>query len=242
VASFRPPRSPEDGYATPAALVLSLALAMVGSAMTARSVHTLRLSKAELERSRQELALDGAHLQAAASMIRSGMPGPYAWSLATDFGSMRVVAEAESDKLSPATAAEALDDDQLAALGVVDPAALRDRLAAIGPEPRDVDIAALDAAQPWRECAPSLISPLGRQDHFTYLARRSPGPGPNPSSWRVGEAWRVRIATSAGWRDDRIVRFTGDARHPVAVVVRRLARGQDRGDQCESLLTGLFGA
>src|SRR5579859_6776126 len=203
-----PPESSEAGFATPAALVFCLALTLLGSALVLRSLDQLTLTKAELERSRQEYALDGAHLQAVAAIIRSGAPGPFAWSLSTDFGWMQITAEPEVDKLT-LSAAAALP---ATTLGDLDPAPL------------------------WRTCGPSLTSPLGQEAQFAYVSRQAPQYGGTPA-WHIGEAWRITATTDAGWRDDRIVRFTGDARHPAAVVTRRLSRG---GLQiCDGLLAAL---
>lgn len=235
-----PRENSQAGYATPAALVLSLALALVGSATVVGSVQMLRLTRADLELTKQEFALDGAHFEAVAQIVRSGVPGPYAWTMSSDVGWMQVVAEPEADKLSFAAAA-ALDAGALSALGVARPEALKARLAQAAADDADVAVGGLDPAPLWSACGPSLASPLGQQDRFRYVRPREPGLGADAASWRVGEAWRVSIATSAGWRDDRIVRFTGNARHPTAVVARRLTRGGDRGGECASILSDFFG-
>jgi hypothetical protein len=229
------PASNEAGYATPAAMVFSLTLALVGSALTLQGVQSLRLSKAELERSRQSYALDGAQLQAAAVIVRSGAPGPFAWSLSTDFGWVQVTAEPEADKLSP-TAAAALSPAALAAFGVAAPPVLQARLTQPEVASGAAAVADLDPAPLWRACGPSLVSPLGQQTAFIFAPRVAP-PAAATAAWHIGEAWRVSITTDAGWRDDRIVRFTGDARHPVAVVTRRLTRGVQQ--RCDDLLAAV---
>ncbi|HLZ77177.1 hypothetical protein [Phenylobacterium sp.] len=200
-----------------------------------RSLDQLTLTKAELERSRQEYALDGAHLQAVAAIIRSGAPGPFAWSLSTDFGWMQITAEPEVDKLT-LSAAAALPATTLAQFGVAAPATLAAALARPDVASGATAVGDLDPAPLWRTCGPSLTSPLGQEAQFAYVSRQAPQDGGTPA-WHIGEAWRITATTDAGWRDDRIVRFTGDARHPAAVVTRRLSRG---GLQiCDGLLAAL---
>lgn len=230
-------RPSDAGYATPAALVLSLALGLIASALLARNIQMLQLAHADLARSREAAILEGAQFEAAAEIIRSGVAGPYRWLVNTDDGPMEAVAEPESDKLDIPSGA-ALSDEVLAAFGVSDMSALRSRLTA--DEQGATPIGNLDPAPAWRACAPSLVSPLGRKQQFVYLPRQKPGPSLNPASWHIGEAWRVRIATSAGWGDDRIVRFTGDARRPTAIVLRSFGRAGSVGSVCDDLLGPRF--
>lgn len=240
MGSFPPPNS-RAGYATPAALVLSLAMALIASALVGRSVMQLRLARADFTRTQAEYLLDGAHLAAAAAIVRSNTPGPYAWAFTSDVGWVDAVAELEDEKLS-LDAASNLTDGALKQFGVKDVAALKARLAAAASATGAVDVVALDEAPLWKRCAGSMMSRFGRQTVFTYLARTEPGPGPKPALWRIGEEWRISLTTTTGWRDDRIVRFTGDARHPTATVIRRVSRGKGDGGQCETLFAGMAGA
>ena len=216
-------------------MVFSLALALVGVAMVGRSLALLRMVRADLARTQAEYALDGAHLAAAAAIVRSTRPGPYRWTLATEDGWTEITAEAEADKLS-LDAASRLTDKDIAAFDVSDPQALRSKLITASGQPGYLDISALDGAGLWRMCGPSLTSAYGRQASFTYAAPVEPGLGSKPASWHIGETWRITITTSAGWRDARIVRFTGDARHPAATVLRWLSRDGGVGGQCETVL------
>ena len=239
MACFPTQRRSDDGYATPAALVLSLALALVASALVARSVQVLTLARGELQRTRQALALDGAHLQAAAEVVRDGRGGPFRWHVPTDLGEMEALAEAESDKLD-LTAAAALDDGVFTAFGVRDPEVLKARLRAASEDAALATVAELDPAPLWRECGPRLASPFGQAEALAAPDRLQPTPGVRPPAWHVGDVWRVRIATSAGWRDDRIVRFTGDARRPAAIVWRRFSRGKRGGVECDIILNAVL--
>jgi hypothetical protein len=234
-------RDLEDrGYATPAALVLSLALALIGSATVTRSVQLLALCRTEFARTREAFVMDGAQLAAAAAVIRSGRDGPYRWALASELGWIEVAAEAEAEKLS-FTAAVQLGDDVFRAFGVAEPDLLRARLADAATQDRPPPVGELDGAPAWRACAASFVSPAGLADVFVPASPREPGPGPRPVSWRVGEAWRVQVTTPAGWRDERIVRFTGDAGHPVAVASRWVRKGTKGGVECETTVATAFG-
>jgi hypothetical protein len=226
----------EAGYATPAALIFALGLALVATAMVARSVMLLRQMRADLTQTQAELVLDGAHLLAAATVVRAGEGGPYVWSLPTDAGLAEAHAEAEGLKLSPEVAAE-LPEGVFVAMGVGNVSTVR---AALRAAPAGApDIASLDAAPLWRACATGLISGLGKGARATLRAPSEPRLRPETPDWRVGELWRIRITTPAGWRDDRLVRFTGDAQRPAAVVRRVLSRGQGGQGRCEPMWTAL---
>lgn len=232
--------SVEAGYATPPALVLSLALALMGTAIASRSLQTLSHARADLDLAWLEFDLDGAHLVAAATVVRSGETGPFAWTFSTDGGWVRALAEPEADKLGPeafAAAAPAVFE----ALQVVEPETLRERLGALADTRQAVDVSGLDPAPLWRDCGASLVSQFGAGETLAYRPHVEPVTGVKPAAWRIGETWRIRIATSAGWRDDRIVRFTGDARRPVAIVVRTLSRTKGDGARCEALLNDVAG-
>jgi hypothetical protein len=227
-------RERQSGYATPAALVTSLALSILAVGFVQRSVMTLRLARADLDRLRVEYALDGAQLQAAAEVVRAGAGGPFRWALATDAGWTEALVEDEGRKLALASAAQ-LPDAILRGFEVEDAAALKARLAAAAGLPV-ADVAGLDAAPLWRECAPSMISSFGRAERYEPAPFTEPHVSTRPAAWRVGETWRVRVTTAAGWRDDRIMRFTGDARHPAATVWRRLSRSDGGQGRCDAVL------
>jgi len=215
-------------------MVLALGLSLLAVALVGRSVMMLRLAKADLQRTGAEYMLDGAQLAAAAAVVRAGEGGPYRWALPTEAGFAEVFAEVEADKAAPATAA-AWPEANFTSLGVTDVAGLKARLAAVADEPF-ADVAALDAAPLWRECSASLISSLGRRTEGAPPAASEPRSRPETPDWRVGEVWRIRVTSAGGWRDDRIVRFTGDARHPVAVVRRRLSRNDGGQGRCDAVL------
>ncbi|MGH1558151.1 type II secretion system protein [Caulobacter segnis] len=110
-------------------------------------------------------------------------------------------------------------------LGVTDHDTLRAKLASLPsveglPWPADAD-----AARGWRTCAGALVSFYGAADFIPTLAYVEPDAGKDDSKWRAGEAWRIAITDEDGWRDERIVRFTGNGLNPAAIISRRLSRG-----------------
>lgn len=224
---------PKDaGFATPAATLVALALGVIASAVTASSVMELRLARADLDRARADYALAGAQQEILLSILSARQEARLAWRQGAAAGEISVLAEPESQKVSLATGG--LDDATLAKLGVQDNAALRGRLATLataGAPSLDIDRA--DDAPLWRACARSIVSPYGERKAIVPIKAAQPKSG--PLSWRIGEVWRLRVASGDGWMDDRIVRFTGDLRHPAAVMERRLRRTSGREGACESL-------
>jgi hypothetical protein len=225
----------EDGYATPLAMVLALGLALIAAGVVQRSVALLRLSRADLTRTQLAYALNGAELDAVAAVIRSGPGGPYRWALSTDAGWTEAIAEPEASKLG-LTAASRLDDRSFAAFGVADVADLKVRLVAAARGPALVDIGLLDSAPLWRACAASVFSSLGTATAVAPPAVQTPHMESLTPAWRVGEVWRIQVTTSTGWRDERIVRLTGDALHPAATVLRSLRGGQGGQAQCDAII------
>lgn len=222
----------DRGYATPLALVVSLALAAVATAMVARSAMLLRLARTDLQQRVAEEALAGAQLEAAATIVRSGAGAAFHWTLGGEGQWVDIVAESEREKLSLAAASQ-LDDARLRALGAADPSAVRAAIAAAG---AGADVVDLGDTPLWADCAPRVISPVGQRAQDLDFDYQEPDASQDQAAWRVGELWRVRATSAAGWRDDRIVRFTGDARHPVAVVRRRLSRSHGGQDRCDAVL------
>jgi hypothetical protein len=222
------------------ALVLSLSLAVICSAVVARSLAALRLSHADFQRGEQELGLDGAHLAAAVVIIRHGEPGAFRWGVTTDQGYAEVIAEPEINKLG-LLAAAALDDDVFDALGVVDPSALKARLYTAASAPPSW-LGGLDSAPLWKQCSDSLLSAYGVSDRPAPLAYVSPERVADKPGWHIGETWRIRITTDTGWRDDRIVRFTGDPEHPEAIVRRAFTKTSSGRGSCDKIMAAMAGA
>jgi hypothetical protein len=227
--------SSQDGYATPAAAAIATAIAVVTIAFVSRSTTELRLARADFNKAQVQYRLAGAHNIALLAIATSNKPPPYRWTVASLGDAFSVIAEPERSKLSLA-AAQGLDDAVLDQLGVTDHQALRDRLAHLPlveglPWPADAS-----AAKGWRACADAMISFYGAADFVPTLAYVEPEPGKDDSKWRAGEVWRIAVTDEDGWRDERIVRFTGNGLNPAATISRRLSRGWKDNLACETLL------
>lgn len=227
--------SNQDGYATPAASVIATAIAMVTIAYVSRSTVELRLARADFKKTQIEYLLAGAHNVALLAIATSNKPPPYRWSVPSQRHAFSVIAEPERPKMSLA-AAPNLDDETLDRLGVQDPAAARQALAGL-PVVEGLSWPSDAAKAPgWRSCAASIISPYGAADLPPALTYVEPESGTDDSKWRAGEVWRIAVTDEAGWRDERIVRFTGNGLNPAAVISRRLSRGWKETLACETLL------
>lgn len=215
-------------------MAISLALSVVAVAVTSASVEALRFERRDLGRTQAELALAGAQDRAALATVAAHGTGRLHWSVATDDGSVEVLAEPERAKLSLSAAAE-LDDDTLRKLGATDAQSARSKLAALDQAHGEWDtLGSVDSSPAWRACAPSLISPFGEAAKPELVKAAAPVQG--TMSWRAGEVWRIRVVSPGGWADDRIVRFTGAPGHPAAVIDRVFGRGEDWGDRCDARL------
>jgi hypothetical protein len=208
---------------------VSLALAIAVTAVMVRSTASLHAARADLERTRAAYALDGAAAAAEFAILQSRPANRFAWEASTELGVFSVLAEAETAKLPPSGAAQ-LDGEMMTQMGVKDPSALAARLASLSGADLDAAIAAADPSRGWRACGRSLVSPWGRQAASSLS--RSAAPDLAGESPHLGEVWRIRVTTK-GFADDRIVRLTGDAAHPAAVVERRLYRTNEKGDTCD---------
>lgn len=232
--------SSQDGYATPAASMIAMAIAVVTIAFVSRSTTELRLARADFTKTQVAYRLAGAHNVALLAIATSNRPPPYRWTIPSLGKAFQVLAEPERPKLS-LTAAETVDDATLDQLGVADHAALRAKLANLPileglPWPADAG-----SSKAWRSCAPALISFYGAANVPPALTYVEPEAGKDDSKWRAGEVWRIAVTDEDGWRDERIVRFTGNGLNPAAVISRRLSRGWKDSLACDTLLAGAAG-
>ena len=225
----------EAGYATVAALGVSLAVALLAGALVLRGVSALKLARADFRRSQAEYALSGAQMLATTKLLNSSGAGRLAWSVGgLDGRDVVMLAETEGGKLTLAAAAT-LDEKALTLLGAADPGEARDRLAALDPAKATPDqVVAADAGVGWRVCATSAISPWGG----AAVLHLDPAQAPSlePGGARAGQVWRVRATTSDGWTDERIVRLIGRAETPSAVIWRRFGRGAGKGVTCDKTI------
>ena len=229
----------DAGFATPAATAVSLALAIIAGAMTAVSTGSLGLARGDYRAMVAKYGLAGAQEQAALTVLTNGAGGPLRFSLVTESGGVEVIAEPEASKLG-LDSVDALTGSGLTRMGVADAGELRARLNVLATrEASDFAVADADEAPLWRRCARSWLSPYGRATALVPFKTLVPGHGRSTS--RLGEVWRLR-ASSGGWVDDRIVRFTGDPSRPAGVIERRLAKGDAGSNRCEGILDERGGA
>ena len=227
------PSEREAGFATAAATIVSLALALIASAGVIAAVTELRLARTDLARERADYALAGAQQEAIAALLTARQEARLKWTQVSASGPISVLAEPQAAKLSLAAAATA-GGGAFAHFALADAPHLASRLNALASaDASDFQLADADAAPLWRACARSVVSPYGEAKSFTPVKAVAPIAG--AVTWRIGETWRVRVSDKDGWFDDRIVRFTGDLAHPAAVVERRLGRTKGGTAACEAL-------
>ena len=227
--------SSDDGYATPAAAVIAMAIAVVTIAYISRSTTELRLARADFKKTQAQYLLAGAHNVALLAIATSSKAPPYRWTIPSLGKAFQVLAEPERPKLGLQAAAN-LDDATLDQLGVKDHDALRAKLTSL-PTVEGLPWAAdADSAKAWRACAGALISFYGSAEAVPPLKYVEPESGKDDSKWRAGEVWRISVTDEDGWRDERVVRFTGNGLNPAAVISRRLSRGWKDNMACEALL------
>lgn len=227
--------SSHDGYATPAAAMIATAIAVVTIAFVSRASTELRLARTDFAKTQTEYLLSGAHNVALLAIATSNKPPPYRWTVPSLGKAFAVTAEPERRKLS-LEAAQTLDGATLDALGVTDHESLRAKLANL---PLDEGLrwpSDASTTPGWRACASALVSPFGASSFAPSLTYVAPESGKDDSKWRAGEVWRIAITDEAGWRDERIVRFTGNGLNPAAIISRRLTRGWKENQACETLL------
>ena len=226
----------DDGYATPAAAVICLAIAAVVTAVTARSMSELHLAKAELSRTQADYAGAAALDVAIIAIATSDQPPPYHWAEASLGQAYDVVAEPERAKLSPSAMAS-LDDSVFAGLGVTNSTPVRAKLAGLTQTVQLIWISDQADTALWRACANSFASPYGAATSLQTPVYSAPHAGAQAATFRAGEVWRIVATDPAGWRDERIVRFTGNGLDPAAVIGRRFSRATKGQPSCEDLLS-----
>ena len=225
---------PDDGYATPAATVISAAISMVVVALMTRTLSDMHLAQSELTRAKVDYALSSAQNVAMLAIATSSQPPPYRWTIASLGQAYDVIAEPERAKMSPQAFAT-LSDAAVSAFAVQDVASLRVRLGSVMIGPDLIWMADQDAAATWQSCAPAVVSPFGQATVLTPPSYVDPISGKQSGNWRAGEVWRIQVTEQDGWRDERVVRFTGNGLKPAAVLGRRVSRGWKGAQTCQSL-------
>jgi len=233
--------SNDHGYATPIALVICLALALVATAVTARALMTLRLARSDLDRARAEAGLDGAQLSATLIVLAQSGDQRLGWDMPIADQSYAVLAEPEAQKLN-GSALSVTDDGALLALGAGDADRVRDQLkqASARSTLSEADLSAAAPAPVWRDCAGSVLSSYGQAIKAVVPTATAPVfPTDQTEGSRSGEIWRIRISDRLGWTDDRVVRLNGQPDHPAIILDRRFYRRAKGGDSCDHVLASL---
>ena len=223
----------DAGYATAGAIAVSMALALTASALGAYATAQLADARSGLKRLQAEYALDGAQQLAAVTLMKTSKLVRFRWSFSTDDGRrVEVLAEPEAAKLGWDMAIK-LDEAVLTrTFALTDTPALKNRLKAALAEPaKRTPTQSLDEAPLWQACAPAVFSRYGMGK--ALVLPKPQAPDQQQLSWRMGEVWRVRVASEAGWTDDRVVRLTGNPVHPVAVIESRFFRSGGGEGSCE---------
>ena len=228
------PATPEKdaGFATPAAAVICLAMAVTVTAVMSLAITALRSARQDLERTQAEFGLAGARLAAVQTLLQSSNVERVRWTLPSDQGPVEVLAEPEAAKLSLKAASDSAAS-LVALLSVRSPERLASALAgfAAGATLDGDAIAGADPSPTWRLCAASFISPYGVAQ--ALASDRPAPPRPGPVNWRLGQLWRLRLTDAHGWSDDSVVRFTGASGHPIAVAARRFTHSGPLGERCD---------
>ena len=229
MACCRTESASDAGYASVAAITVALAIALIVTAMMARSVMDLRLARADFRKTQAEYELDGAQLLASLRVLSGVADGRLTWTEILPGGDpVTILAEPEYNKLG-LQAASALDQAALGSLGASDPQAAAEGLARLSPATATPDqIADLDSGRIWRLCAASALSPWGQTSTLNLQPATAPTAQTNLA--RIGQVWRFVATSKDGWSDDRIVRLIGQDERPSAVIWRRLTR-RGKGQQ-----------
>jgi hypothetical protein len=210
--------------------MISLILSLIAIAGATRALQALRLARSDLRVTQAQYALEGMQQEIALRLLQDDRMVRFHWSGSMASGTADVLAEPEVSKLGLEAAAD-IDEALLRRLDVSDTAALRTRLAALT-EARDLErqIVMSDAAPLWRACARSIISRYGQASTFEPVTEREPIGDVAIS--RASQVWRVRVTLSDGWRDDRLLRFTGIQQRPAATIQRRFSKVEG-DDPCD---------
>jgi len=226
----------DAGYASVAAIGVSLAIAVVVSALMVRGVSSLRLAKADFRRAQAEYALDAASQLAVEQLLNSAGGIRLLWTVTAPGGeTVQVLAESEAPKLSLAALVN-LSPEALEPLGALNSSEAMDRLSRLSADTATpADVIAVDAATGWKACAASAISPWGQASALALTPTRPPTAdtviGPS------GQIWRLRTATEDGWTEERIVRLIGRSEQPSAIIWRSFSRRSKGTGPCQTTIT-----
>jgi hypothetical protein len=225
--ALRPEGSDDDGFTTAvfAALTFALSLIAIGSLMVARQ--GLTRAEHDARQDRERWVLDGIATSAEAQLLSENGSPSLRWSEPSAFGQVVVSVEPESLKMSPATLDRPENQELVAAMiGQADAGEVARQAAGLGPAADGLlhreQVVELNASPRWRECAETLVSPYSRLSAFNLQPISAPtNAGEDP---HAGQLWRITVDVADGGWFDRVVRMTGKASDPAAIIEQTSGR------------------
>lgn len=212
----------EDGFATVAAMAVSLAIGLTASALLIRAAGDLKAARSDLERTEAGYALDAVQTLVAEDLIAKD---PEARHRRIDWGgiSASVRIEDEAGKLRPKAAA-GLPESWFTSLGVQSAEPIKAILTKRDPRaPLTLEaLADLDSNPLWKACAAGAISEAGGASAMAGTL--------DPK--RLPRTVRLTAEGEGGWVEDRIVRLTADPAAPILVLDRRLYKRRGEPLSC----------
>lgn len=200
---------------------LAIALAVVALATTQLMLTQDRASRRDWERLQRTYAAEGVATIAAWRVMHEAGTPTLRWTEPSNQGPMAVVVEPEMRKLSLAEVGGSRGQARLAQLlGSSAVSAVSGRLVALASSGNEIatreEILRADGSAAWSQCGLSLVSAFSR---LTDNALATPKP-PTSAAYadRAGEVWRIVVRADGRALTDRLVRFTGDVKTPVAVI------------------------
>jgi hypothetical protein len=211
----------DAGFLTPVFGVAAVALGLIALAGLQLARGDQGAERRRLERLQEHYRADGAAVRGAWRILHTEDAEALKWREDVAGQSFTVLAEPEMLKLSLAEANGARGRARLQAfLGDAEGARLADAVHGLAtraePPSREQVVALGEASATWRACGLTLVSA------FSRLTDNVIGPAhiPSPQSYRprAGEVWRLVVASDRRIVVDRLVRFTGDLRDPLAIL------------------------
>jgi len=206
---------PDDaGFMTPMFGAAGMALAIVATASLYVAQSEERASRRSLERLQELYRAEGVATLAAWRILHFEQGSAAGWDDVTTGTRMKVWVEAEDRKLGLAELGGARGRARLATLlDRPDADELVGRLGG-GALPRERMRHASDDPA-WRRCGLSLVSLHSR---LTDNGLDTAAPVEGEAGLHLGEVWRVVVSVEDRTVIDRVIRFTGAAGRPVAVL------------------------
>lgn len=207
----------DDGFMTPAFGGVAIALALVAFA-SARLAQTEEIaSRRGWEKTQELYRAEGVATIAAWRVLHMDGAPTLAWTEPTDLRPMAVWAEPEHRKLGLAEIGGQQGRSRLSALlGAQEAERLVSSLGTWSQPPSRLTLRSASPSPAWRACGLTLVSTQSRLTNNALSPVQTPVTA--ALDLRAGEVWRIAISSEGRLVLDRLVRFTGDAQRPVAVL------------------------